>query len=153
MSIAAWVKPNYTNGSPEFTVVSKGKSFVLSINNIIDPYRIAKFSIFDGIKWTTVQSSITIPDDSWTHLVARFNKTAIQIYVNGTLQNTVSHNGVPYVSEKGQIEIKTLPEITSYYDIVIGASVTPNMASDAYNMFSGLIDGVQLYDQIGRAHV
>src|SRR3989304_3949384 len=28
MSIAAWVKPNYTNGSPDFTVVSKGKSFV-----------------------------------------------------------------------------------------------------------------------------
>jgi hypothetical protein len=146
MSIAAWVKPNYTNGSPEFTVVSKGKSFVLSINNIIEPQHIAKFSIFDGIKWTAVESRITIPDSSWTHLVARFNKTAIQIYVNGTLQNTVSHNGVPYVSERGQIEIKTLPEITSYYDIVIGASVTPNMASDAYNMFSGMIDGVQLYD-------
>ena len=59
---------------------------------------------------------------------------------------SIAHNGVPYVSERGQIEIKTLQEITSYQDIVIGASLTPNMASDAFNMFSGLIDGVALYD-------
>src|SRR3990170_5372503 len=118
MSIAAWVKPNYTNGSPEFTVVSKGKSFVLSINNIIEPERIAKFSVFDGIKWTTVESTVTISDSSWTHLTARFNKTAIQIYVNGTLEGTVTHGGVQYVTERGQIELKTLQEITSYYDII-----------------------------------
>ena len=87
MSIAAWVKPNYTKGSPEFTVVSKGKSFVLSINNILEPEHVAKFSIFDGIKWTTLESYSTIPDSSWTHLTARFNKTAIELYVNGTLEN------------------------------------------------------------------
>jgi len=66
MSIAAWVKPNYTQGSPEFTVISKGESFVLSINNIVYPKHIAKFVIFDGIKWTTVESNSTIPDNSWT---------------------------------------------------------------------------------------
>jgi len=146
MSISAWVKPNYTKGSPEFTVVSKGKSFVLSINNILEPQRVAKFAIFDGIKWTALESTSTIPDSSWTHLTARFNQTAIELYVNGTLENSVAHNGVPYVSERGQIELKTLQEITSYQDIVIGASLTPNMKSDAYNMFSGLIDGVALYD-------
>jgi len=146
MSIAAWVKPNYTKGSPEFTVVSKGKSFALTINNIIDPQRIAKFAVFDGIKWTTVESTSTIPDDSWTHLTARFNKTSIEIYVNGTLQGAVNHEGVSYVSERGQIELKTLQEITSYYDIVIGAELSPNMESSAYNMFSGMIDGVQLFD-------
>src|SRR3989304_3693296 len=66
MSIGAWVKPNYTNGSPEFTVVSKGRSFVLSINNIIEPQHIAKFSIFDGIKWTTLYIIFTIPYSSLT---------------------------------------------------------------------------------------
>ncbi|MGI0064133.1 MAG: LamG-like jellyroll fold domain-containing protein, partial [Nitrosopumilaceae archaeon] len=146
MSIAAWVKPNYTNGSPEFTVVSKGKSFVLAINNIIEPYHVAKFSIFDGIKWTTVESKSTIPDDSWSYLTARFNKTSIALYVNGTLEGAVTHGGVPYVTEKGQIAIKTLQEITSYNDIVIGAALKPNMDDRPYNMFSGLIDGVQLFD-------
>jgi hypothetical protein len=79
MSIAAWVKPDYANGSPEFTVVSKGKSFVLSVNNIIEPQHVAKFSVFDGIKWTTVNSNTEIPDDSWSHLTARFNKTSIAL--------------------------------------------------------------------------
>ncbi len=92
------------------------------------------------------KSNSTIPDDSWTHLVARFNKTAIEIYVNGTLEATTTHDGVPYVAENGQIELKTLQEITSYSDIVIGATITADMASSAYNMFSGLIDGVQLFD-------
>jgi len=145
MSIAAWVKPNYTKGSPEFTVVSKGKSFVLSINNIIDPKHIAKFAIFDGIKWTTVYSTSTIPELSWTHITARFNKTAIEIYVNGTMEASLPHNGIPFVNEKGQIQLKTLQEITSYSDIVIGASITSDM-NTPYNMFSGLIDSVQLFD-------
>ena len=88
----------------------------------------------------------TIPDDSWTHLTARFNKTGIELYVNGTLQGAVTHEGVLFVSEKGQIELKTLNEITSYYDIVIGATLTANTDSRPYNMFSGMIDGVQLFD-------
>src|SRR3990172_9605986 len=146
MSIAAWVKPDYANGSPEFTVVSKGKSFALAINNLIDPRHTASFSVFDGIKWTTVNSNTEIPDDSWTHLTARFNKTAIAIYVNGTLEGTVKHSGVSYVTERGQIELKTVQEITSYHDIVIGAALRPNMDDRPYNMFSGLIDGVQLFD-------
>src|SRR3989304_5528958 len=146
MSIAAWVKPDYANGSPEFTVVSKGKSFALTINNLIDPRHTASFSVFDGIKWTTVESKSTIPDDSWSHLTARFNKTSIALYVNGTLEGTVTHGGVPYITEKGQIELKTLQEITSYYDVVIGAALKPNMDDRPYNMFSGLIDGVQLFD-------
>jgi hypothetical protein len=146
MAISAWVKPDYSQGSPEFTVVSKGNSFVLSINNLWEPQKIAKFSIFDGIKWTTVESTSTIPEGSWSHLTARFNKTAIEIYVNGTREGIVSHDGIPFVNARGQIELKTLEEITSYSDIVIGASITPNMKSSAYNMFSGLIDGVELFD-------
>ena len=146
MAISAWVAPDYSNGSPEFTVVSKGKSFVLSINNLWKPQKIAKFAVFDGIKWTTVESTSTIPEGSWSHLTARFNKTSIEIYVNGTMEASESHNGVPFVNEKGQIELKTLEEITSYSDIVIGASITPDMKSSAFNMFSGLIDGVQLFD-------
>ena len=145
MSIAAWVKPNYTKGSPEFTVVSKAKSFVLSINNLIEPQRVAKFEIFDGIKWTTIYSTSTIPELSWSHLTARFNKTAIEVYVNGTMEASIPHSGIPFVNEKGQIQLKTLQEITSYYDVVIGASITFDM-NTPYNMFSGLIDSVQLFD-------
>ncbi|KKK86466.1 hypothetical protein LCGC14_2762960, partial [marine sediment metagenome] len=70
----------------------------------------------------------------------------LELYVNGTLQGTVNHEGVLFVSDTGQIEIKTLNEITSFYDIVIGATLSTGMESSAYNMFSGMIDGVQLFD-------
>jgi len=145
MAISAWVKPDYTSGSPEVTVVSKGESFVLSINNNIPPEKVAKFSVFDGIQWTTVQSSSTIPEE-WTHLTASFNKTGIEIYVNGVLEGNSLLEGVFQVSSNGKIESKTVAEITSLNDIIIGASVTSNSKSAPYNMFSGLIEGVQFYD-------
>ncbi|MCH7648695.1 MAG: hypothetical protein IIA83_08825, partial [Thaumarchaeota archaeon] len=145
MAISAWVKPDYSSGSPEFTVVSKGESFVLSINNNIPPEKVAKFSVFDGIQWTAVQSSSTIPEE-WTHLTASFNKTAVEIYVNGVLEGGSLLEGVFQVSANGQIESKTVDEITSFNDIIIGASVTSDSESTPYNMFSGLIEGVQFYD-------
>ena len=145
MAISAWVKPDYSSGSPEFTVVSKGESFVLSINNNIPPEKIAKFSVFDGIRWTTVQSNSTIPEE-WTHLTASFNKTGIKIYINGVLEGTSLLEGVFQVSANGQIESKTVDEITSFNDVIIGASLTSDSESTPYNMFSGLIEGVQFYD-------
>ena len=54
LTITAWVKPYYSNGSSEFTIVSKERTFDLIINNIIDPQHVAKFSIFDGIQWHSV---------------------------------------------------------------------------------------------------
>ena len=52
LTISAFIKPNYTNGSAEFVVLSKENSFVLSVNNIISPEHVPKFSVFDGITWT-----------------------------------------------------------------------------------------------------
>jgi len=63
LTATAWVKPDYSSGSPfgyapEFTVLSKDKSFSLTINNNILSETTAKFSVFDGIKWTKVPFQI-----------------------------------------------------------------------------------------------
>ncbi|RDJ37886.1 MAG: hypothetical protein DWQ19_05535, partial [Crenarchaeota archaeon] len=145
MTISAWIKPDYTKGSDEFTIVSKARSFVLSINNVLTPQKIAKFSVFDGIKWTSVESKSQIVN-GWTHLAASFNKTAIMIYVNGTLEGTIPITGIPYITSDGQISIKTVDEITSANDVVIGAAVTPDMKHSAENLYSGLITDVEFYD-------
>ena len=50
LTISAWVKTDYSNGSPEFTVLSKVCSFLLSINTLITPQKIASFSVYNGIK-------------------------------------------------------------------------------------------------------
>ena len=79
--IGAWVKPDYSQGSPEFIVISKEKSFSLNIDNQISSHA-AKFSIFDGIKWTEINSNYQIPEE-WTYLTASFSNQTISIYVNG----------------------------------------------------------------------
>ncbi|MEX1053326.1 MAG: LamG-like jellyroll fold domain-containing protein, partial [Nitrosopumilaceae archaeon] len=120
MSLLAWVKPDYSSGSSEFTVVSKDKTFVLAINNNIPPSKIAKFSIFDGIKWSTVESTTQIKEE-WTHLAATFDGSSIGIYVNGNLESTLPITGILSLTVNGQLELITVDSISSDSDIVIGA--------------------------------
>ncbi|MGQ0375949.1 MAG: LamG domain-containing protein, partial [Nitrososphaerota archaeon] len=150
LTIAGWVKPDYSDGSPEFTVIGKSNAFSLSINNIIPTEKIAKFAVFNGIEWTTVESYDKITDGSWTHLAATFNGTEISIYVNGTLQSTQKVDGLPYISVDGQIETKTVNEITSESDIVIGAYLSEIRSGSPkiLNKFSGLIDDVHLHEKL-----
>ena len=82
LTVSALVKPNYAKGSSEFTIISKEKSFVLSINNKIGQTHVAKFAVFDGIKWNEVKSVSEIPE-AWTHLTATFDGSSISIYING----------------------------------------------------------------------
>ncbi|MDE1818414.1 MAG: hypothetical protein KGI19_07410, partial [Thaumarchaeota archaeon] len=145
LTISAWVNPDYTHGSPVFTVISKENQFILSINNNIQPKMIAQFSIFDGIKWDTVNS--TIPIQNWTHLAATYNGSAISIYVNGTLQSTDLLQGVLSLSESGILQLKTPDQITSNSDVVIGGSFN-SVRQSVNNEFSGLIKNVKIYDSL-----
>ena len=143
LSISAWVKPDYSQGSPEFTVISKYNSFILSINNIIPATQIAKFSVFNGIKWYTVESTTQIPQQ-WTHLASTFNGTAICIYVNEKMESCSSLPET-FISVRGDLTTTKLNNLTSDSDIVIGAHVNP-VRENVSNQFNGLIDSVKLYD-------
>ncbi|MGI0094811.1 MAG: LamG domain-containing protein, partial [Nitrosotalea sp.] len=144
LTISAWVKPDYSQGSPIFTIVSKANQFTLSINNIIPPVHTVTFSIFDGIKWQTVNSTVLI-GEKWTHLAATFNGTMIGIYVNGTLQSTLAITGVPTIAVNGTLTTKTVDQLSSNSDIVMGASLN-SLRQVAANQFSGSIENVNLYD-------
>ncbi len=143
LSISTWVKPDYSQGSPEFTVISKYNSFILSINNIIPATQVAKFSIFNGIKWYTVQSVTQIPQQ-WTHLVSTFNGTAICMYVN---EKAESCNPLPetIISIRGDLTTTRLNNLTSDSNVVIGAYVNP-IRESVSNQFNGLVDSVLLYN-------
>ncbi|MCH8833449.1 MAG: hypothetical protein IIA81_04060, partial [Thaumarchaeota archaeon] len=148
LTITAWVKPDYSQGSSEFTVVSKEKSFSLSINNNIQPEKIVKFSVFDGIKWTTIESTSIITED-WSFLSSTFDGETISIYVNGDKEGTKEIIGVPTLSVSGKLETTAVDSITSEEDIVIGASLTTkDQNSKPSNQFSGEIDDVLLYDYV-----
>src|SRR5207249_3091203 len=143
LSISVWVKPDYSQGSPEFTVISKYNSFILSINNIIPATQIAKFSVFNGIKWYTVESTTQIPQQ-WTHLASTFNGTAICLYVNEKMESC-SPLPETLISVRGDLTITKLNNLTSDSDIVIGAYVNP-VRENVSNQFNGLVDAVKLYD-------
>jgi len=148
MSLSAWVKPDYSDGSSEFTVVSKDKAFVLAINNNIPPYKIAKFSVFDGIKWTTIESTTQIGEE-WTHLAATFDGSSIGIYVNGNLESTLPITGIPSLTVNGQLELTPVDSISSDSDIVIGAYLSEKSGhSETSNQFSGSVGDVHLYDSL-----
>jgi hypothetical protein len=146
LTLSAWIKPSYIQGSPVFTIISRENQFALSINNIIPPTRTAVFSIFDGMKWQTVSSSTPI-GESWTHVAATFNGTVISIYINGTLQSTFAITGTPTISDTGELTTKTVDQISSNADIVIGAYLN-SLRGKISNEFSGSIESVNLYDSV-----
>jgi len=148
LSIIVRIQPDYSNGSPEFTIVSKENSFVLSLNNKVEPQKIVKFSIFDGIKWTTVESSSTI-NEEWTNIAATFNGESIMIYVNGELEGTQQVTGIPILSVNGKLKTVSVDGISSDSDIVIGAYLNTNRGeTKIQNQFSGYIDDVLLFDTV-----
>ena len=142
VTFSAWVKPNY-NGSDELTVVSKESSFVLSINNILAPEHVAKFSIFDGISWTDLTGSSKI--ENWTHLAVVKNYSSISLYINATQEGETTIPDTFVISE-GQIDTITAQVTPSESNIVIGAYLsntrgTPKLS----NHFLGSIDEVIVF--------
>jgi len=146
LTLSAWVKPDYSQGSPTFTIISRENQFALSINNIVPPIRTATFSVFDGMKWQNVNSAIPI-GKNWTHIAATYNVTAISIYVNGTLQSTHAITGIPTISVNGELTTKAVGQISSDGDIVIGAYLN-SIRGKTSNAFSGSIENVDLYDSV-----
>src|SRR5579885_455335 len=147
LTISAWVQPDYTQGSAIFTVISKENQFALTINNNIPPKQTAQFSVYDGIHWNTVNSTVTIPQDDWTHLAATYNGTHIALYVNGTFQSSLKLPGVLTLASDGHLTPVTADNISSDSDVVIGAQIEA-IRNDVRYQFSGQIKDVNLYDAL-----
>ena len=87
-SVSSWVKPDYKTGAAStLSVVSEADVFDLSINNNKIDKNIAVFSVYDGMKWHTVESQTAIPEN-WTHISATFSNNSINISVNGVQENS-----------------------------------------------------------------
>ncbi|HMK33167.1 MAG TPA: LamG domain-containing protein, partial [Nitrosopumilaceae archaeon] len=146
LTLSVWVKPDYSQGSPQFTAISKENSFNLGIYNNIKPTRAVAFSIFDGIKWQSTNSTVEIPED-WTHIVGTFDGTHISIYVNGHKESTSPISDVPTISVNGNLATKNVDTISSDADVVVGASLN-SVRGTTYNLFSGSLEDAKIYDSL-----
>jgi len=141
-TVSAWVKPDYSSGSSEFTVLSKENAFKLSINNIITPENIVKFSVFNGFKWTTIES-YSIVGEEWTHIAAKLDGQTISLYIDGNLQATKQIEKIPILNSYGYVELGPVEGISSDSPVFFGAQQTSrNDGVSTFGFFSGQIDEI-----------
>ncbi len=141
-TVSAWVKPDYSSGSSEFTIISKENAFKLSINNIITPENIVKFSVFNGFKWTTIES-YSIVGEEWSHVAAKLDGQTISLYLDGNLEATKQIEGIPILNSHGYVELGPNDRISSDSAILFGAQQTSRTDDvSTYGFFSGQIDEI-----------
>ena len=144
ITVAAWVKPTYSSGASVLTVISKERSYELTISNIPNKPHIATFSVFDGIKWHDIQTTSEI-GDSWSHIAAAFNGTDISIYINGTLSGAGKTKQTIAIDSNGNI-LDVIPGLSNANtDIVIGATLHSRTVDTAQRAFSGSMDQIEIY--------
>ena len=145
-TISAWVKPDYSAGSSEFTILSKENAFKLSINNNLSE-KVAKFAVFDGFKWTEIQSISAIPEE-WTNIAATFDGDKITIYVNGNPEASSIIKGIPTLNSSGYMQLEPVEKIESSAPILYGAEqFTKHGETSTKSFLSGSIDEVIIDNQ------
>jgi len=141
-TVSAWVKPDYSSGSSEFTVLSKENAFKLSINNVKTPENIVKFSVFNGFQWTTIES-YSIVGEEWSHVAAKLDGQTISLYLNGNLEATKQIEKIPILNSYGYVEFGPIDGISYDSAIFFGAQQTSrNDGVSTYGFFSGQIDEI-----------
>ncbi len=149
-TVSAWVKPDYKIGAPAtFSIVSEADAFDLSISNDHVEKNVAKFSVYDGIKWHTVESKSAILEQ-WTHVSATYSGNSIKIFVNGIQENSLNVDGdYSLTYQYGVATQNSFDYISSKSNVLVGAfNKSIRDASSIQNHFSGLIDDVTLYDTL-----
>ena len=144
---SAWIKPNYDKGSISFTILSKPGIFKMTLNNYVEPRHVVEFSVFDGIKWNTIESFSTI-DEEWTHVAGVLKDSTLSLYVDGKLEAMYNMGGIISLNDKGIIEKIPLHLKTSQEGINIGVQQIIKLDEQkTKNFFSGLIDYVLVQDE------
>ncbi|MBI5377294.1 MAG: LamG domain-containing protein, partial [Thaumarchaeota archaeon] len=143
-TLSAWVKPDYAHSPADMTVLNSESSFDLAITTHGKKH-VVQFSIFDGLKWISVESKTEITDD-WTNIIAAYNRTAISIYINGKLDSSANIfetlHYYAYGKEVVKIDDSKLTHPVLKSDVLIGGAQSKN---DVTKLFSGQIDEVQFY--------
>jgi hypothetical protein len=147
-TLSAWVKPDYSDGSSQLTILSKENEFSLTINNNIWPKQVVRFSVFDGIKWTMIESSSTI-QEKWTHVAVTIDGSSLNLYINGELEGTKQIQSIPGISKNGFVSVQSIENIASDDQILIGAQQSTDRGLfKTMGFFSGQLDEIVIEEEL-----
>jgi len=94
-----------------------------------------------------VDSSTTI-EEEWTHIATTFEGSTISLYINGKTEATKEIEGIPSINSYGFLEEKTIENISSDSEIIIGAQEsTKRTFQKSLGFFSGLVDEIVILDE------
>jgi subtilase family serine protease len=127
ISLEAWVNLNNTNGTKtiisKFGDVASDDSYILRVDN-----GHAHFQLNFGT-WTAIESKSILASSTWYHIAGVYDGTAMKIYVNGNLENSIPQTGT------------IRPSVSS---LKIGR---PGLAIPlGQDIFSGRIDEVRIWN-------
>jgi len=147
ITISALVIPDFTQGSPEFTILGKENSFVLSVNKLIEPKQVPTLSVFDGISWIKITGTMQLGQTTPTHIAGVIDGNSTHLYVNGTKDGTATLlNSVTF--PEGMLELTTPEVMTSDSQLVIGAYMSTTRGEvKLSNYFSGKIEDIAIYKE------
>ena len=147
-TLSALIEPDYSAGSPESTILSKDKSFSLSLNNLIQPEKRIKFEAFDGISWSSIEGVNPVKEGEPTHIAVVINGAEISLYQNGILEATSILDKVITLTEK-EIKMLSPTDITSNSktDLIMKGGLYETIRGDSKvtNEFSGQIYDIAIY--------
>ena len=145
ITISAWVKPDFDDASYQMAIISKENSFVLSVNNLVNPQHAAQFSIFNGLNWQTISGHTNLESDTWTHLVAIIDGNKISLYQDGSLESSLELSNSIIFSNNEIISFNDVSVTDS--QIIIGAE-TNTKGNKLIHEFSGDIENVAIFNEV-----
>ena len=100
ITLSAWVKPTTAITSQNFPMfIAKGLNCYMLFGN--SPTGGVRFRLSGSV---LIDSDSTIPTNEWTHVVGTYDGSNLRIYLNGSLDKTVSHTGaIPVTTDNVQI--------------------------------------------------
>jgi hypothetical protein len=127
--IEAWILLRSYGGDLYPTIMEKGNSYWLRVNNDAEGRDFVFFTgsggEFNGTNWGPRVSSKFVPAlNQWTYVVANYNRKALNIFINNALRNSVP---------------KTAPINQTHYQLIMG-----NV--DHVGYMDGIIGAIRIYN-------
>jgi len=164
-TIVGWIRPDFSEGSQELTIVSKQDSFKVFLTKhsfqqqdgrtVTVPNQTVNLSLYDGVKWFTTSGDTKIMED-WYYVAVVVDGSNATLYLDGMVENKLKLQEKMVLDTCSEKEcfIDTKMSVSNK-DIVVGAYAEVRMLPNqqgilvpdyrSFDNFSGLVSSIDVY--------